>query len=145
METSRRLRLPAAESVLSRVLRRRAPIDQKVNKFSSWKERSMRKHLIFLAVLCLSSPLAALAATGAEAAGGAAAIEDGGMIVSSPLLDLVDRDGVAQAGCSEFTPCETVNDCGCQAPDCACVPISGCRGFDHICLCRDYCFGGSQP
>ncbi|MGD2114767.1 MAG: hypothetical protein PVG07_06935 [Acidobacteriota bacterium] len=109
----------------------------------------MRKSFVILILLLFVSPVAGLAATGVEPGEVAdvAAADQGApsAIISAPLLDLVGQGGVAQAGCSDFTPCETADDCPCPAPECACVPISGCRGFDHICLCYTYCFGGSQP
>ena len=119
----------------------------------------MRKLLVIAIALALVSPLAALAAGSAPAAGSDAAEppqgagcalqqlpgdEAGSAIVEAPLLGLMSGKGVAQAGCSDFTPCDTAYDCPCDPPECACVPVDGCR-FDNICLCYTYCFGGAQP
>lgn len=114
----------------------------------------MKKSLILLFAVLLVSPLAALAAespatttTVPEAEPGASTpnyFDDELAIGSLPLLDAVGTGAVVQAGCADLTPCSTAADCPCQAPDCACVPISGCR-FSHACLCRLYCFGGQQP
>ena len=64
---------------------------------------------------------------------------DPGLYLFQSELDMALASvGSPGSFCDGYASCDTVDDCPCNAPDCACVSIGGCP--IKFCLCRQYCF-----